>query len=99
MIKRGHIDQINCKVIGGLKKKKKLIVRNGNFSYLLVPETMSPLHVQSEVCMAPFNVWSKVCIAPFQVRRKFVVFATHIEGSNADFAPHMEWGRCFRDQK
>ena len=72
------------------KKGEKKIGRFGNLSYLLVPETMSPVHVRSEVFMAPFHVRSKVCIAPFQVRSKFAVFAMHMYGSNADFAPHME---------
>ena len=48
-----------------------LIGVNGNFSYLFVTETMSPLHV-----------WSKVCMAPFKVGSKLSVFASHIEGSN-----------------
>ena len=40
---------------------------NGNFSYYLVPQTVSLPHVLSKVCMAPFHVRSKVCIAPFYV--------------------------------
>ena len=67
-----------------------LIGINGNFSYFLVPETMSPLHVWSKVCMAPFHVRSKVCIAPFYVPSKDCKFAPHLERSNADFALHME---------
>ena len=55
------------------------------FRYLLIPETMSPIHVRSEVSMAPFHLRSKVCIAPFKVRNKFAVFALHIEGRNTDF--------------
>ena len=70
------------------KKKKKC--RYSNFSYLLVPKTMSPLHVQSEVCMAPFHVLSKVCIASFLVWSKLAVFGPHIKRSNADFSPHKE---------
>ena len=66
------------------------IGRNGHLSYFLVPETMSPFHVRSKVCMAPFNVRRKVCIAPIKVRSKFEDFAPHIEGCNADFSPHME---------
>ena len=54
----------------------------------LVPETVSPLHVRSEVC-----------IAPFYVRSKDYEFATHLEGSNANFAQHMEQRHSFRDQQ
>ena len=61
-----------------------LIGVNGNFSYLFVTETMSPLHVWSKVCMAPFHVWSYVCMAPFMVGSKLSVFVSHIEGSNDD---------------
>ena len=64
--------------------------RNCNLNCFLDPETMSPLHVRSEVCIAPFHVQSKVCIAPFHVRSKVYKFAPHMDGSNADFAPHME---------
>ena len=56
----------------------------------LVPEKMSPLYVQSKVCMAPFHVRSKVCIVPIHVRSKVCKFAPHMDGRNADFAPHME---------
>ena len=70
-----------------------------SFRYYLVPETMSPLHVRSKVCMAPFYVLSKVCIAPIYVRSKFADIAPHIDGSNADFAPHIERRHSFRDQK
>ena len=60
--------------------------RNGNFSNLLVPETMSPLHVRSRVCMAPIHVVNKVCITPIHVWNKFADW----EGSHADFTPHIE---------
>ena len=43
-------------------KKKQFKIRNiGNISYLLVPETMTQLHVRSKDCMAPLHVQSKVC--------------------------------------
>ena len=82
----GHKKSLN---IGVLKKFLYKFGRNCNLSYFLDPETMSPLHVRSEVCIAPFHVRSKVCIAPFHVRSKVNKFAPHMDGSNADFAPHM----------
>ena len=66
------------------------IGENFSFSHFLVPESVSPLHVQNKVCMAPFHVQSKVCIASFYVRSKDWKFAPHLEGSHADFAPHMD---------
>ena len=86
------------------------MVRKGNFCYFLVPETVSPLHVRSKVCLAPFHVRSKFNIAPFYVQRKDCKFAPHLEesnadfalhmeASNADFAPHMERRNSFRDQQ
>ena len=71
-----------------IKKIKERIDRYGNFSYLLVPETLSLLHVRSKVAL--LHVRSKVCITPFQVWSKFIVFALHIEGCDADFALHMK---------
>ena len=60
------------------------------FSYNLVPETMSLLHV-----------WSKVCIAPIHVRSdgSNADCAWHIEVSHADFAPHNERRHSFSDQQ
>ena len=52
---------------------KKFLNKFGRIDHFLVPEPMSPLHVQSEVCMAPFPVWSKVCIA------------LHMDGSHAEW--------------
>ena len=88
----------------------KTVFVDSSFSYYLVPETMSLLHVQCKVCMAPFHVRSKVCIAPIHVRSKFsdsaphmvgnnAEFSLHMEGSHADFAPHIERRHSFRDQK
>ena len=85
----------------GFQRFFKNICRVSIFYYFLVPETMSPLHVQSQVCMASLRVrsevciahiyvWSKVCIAHIYVQSKVCQFAPHMDGSNADFAPHME---------
>ena len=60
---------------------------------------MSPLYVQSKVCMTLFRVRSKVCIAPIHVGSKLCKFAPHMDGSHADFAPHMERRHSLRDQQ
>ena len=71
---------------------------------------MSPLHVQSNVCIASLHVRSEVCIAPIHVQSKVSQFALHMDGSNADFAlhmegshanlaPHIEWRHSFRDHQ
>ena len=52
------------KVIGLNNFCLKFYKKNCQF---LVPKAMSPLHVQSNVCMALLHVQSKVCIAPFHV--------------------------------
>ena len=97
---------MKVKINGVLKDFKVLSLKifflnwqKSNFSYFLVPEAVSPLHVHSVVCMAPFHVRSKVCIASFYVRSKYCIFALHLKGSNADFAPHMEWRHSFREPK
>ena len=46
-----------------------------NICYILVPETMSSFHVQSNICITLFHVWSKICIALFLVRNK--ICSTH----------------------
>ena len=84
-LQSGHICHINS-----LKTCGKKIMTICVLCHLFVPETMSPLDVQSRVCMAPFHVGSKVCIAHFHVWSKVCKFAPHKEGSNADFALHME---------
>ena len=86
---KGHII-INTLNIGVLNKFFWKFASMCNFSYFLDPETVSPIHVKSKVCIAPFHVRSKVCIALFHVRSKIDKFAPHMDGSKADFAPHME---------
>ena len=109
ILKSGHIGHINSFRIGCYNKFFYKFGRNCYLSYFLVPETMSPLYVQSKVCMAPFHVRSKVCIAPIHVGSKVCKFAPHMDGSNTDIAPHikwshadfvshMEWRHSFRDQ-
>ena len=79
---------------------EKIIYENWpKYHFFFGPETISPLHVRSKVCMAPFHVQSKVCKSLIQVRSKFAHFAPHMEGSHVDIALHIEWRHSFMDQQ
>ena len=61
IVKSGHICHRSFYDTGGKKLFLK-IFSTCKFTFNLVPETMSQLHVRSGACMAPFHVRSKVCI-------------------------------------